>query len=141
MNSRSRQTALASQGLANRDLAEYGAARFRDQVFDAVFKLWRRRESEGWTKKRVADAIERDPGWVSRNLRVPANWTLDTAGEFVQALGGEAEVRIDALEDPLAVPENYDAYDGYIRGRKPLPDINSAGTITIRNDPIWGQLP
>jgi hypothetical protein len=102
------------QELAARDLAEYGVARFRDQLFDAVGALWRRRKSEGWTQKQVAEAIGRDPGWVSRNLRAPGNWTTRIAGEFIQGLRGEAEVRITALEDPPDTSPNYDAYDGYI---------------------------
>ena len=122
---------MESQELAKRDLAEYGVARFRDLIFDAVLTLWRRRQSEGWTQRRVANLIDRDPAWVSRNLSAPANWTLRTAGELIQALEGEAEIGIYALEDPLQNPENFDAYDGYSSDRKNSPDINSAGTFPL----------
>ena len=97
-----------------RDAADLGVARLRDQVFDAVLALWRRRQAEGWTQKQVAEAIGRDRAWVSRTLNAPGNWTLRTAGELIQALGGEAEVRIAALEDPPAMPSNHDAYEGYL---------------------------
>lgn len=99
--------------MAKRDLAEFGAARLRDQVFDAVLNLWRRRHSEGWTQKQVAEAIGRDRGWVSKNLSGPGNWTLKTAGAFIQALDGEAQIHVSALEEPPEDRSNYDAYDGY----------------------------
>ena len=112
MTFQSKPISLGDEGLAKRDLADYGVARFRDQVFDAVLNLWRRRRSEGWTQKQIAEFIGRDAGWVSRNLRAPGNWTLRTAGELTQALDGEAEIKIAALEDPVETPNNHDAYDG-----------------------------
>jgi hypothetical protein len=96
-----RNLQLAPPSLAKRDLAEFGVARLRDQVFGAVLALWRRRKAEGWTQKKVAEMIGRDPAWVSRNLRAPGNWTLQTAGELIQGLDGEAEISICALEDPM----------------------------------------
>ena len=113
----SRSAPQTAPPLVRRDLAEYGIARLRDQVFDAVLGLWMRRKSEGWTQKRVAEAIGRDPAWVSRNLRAPGNWTLRIAGELIQGLDGEAEMQISALEDPLATPSNFDAYEGYLPAR------------------------
>jgi hypothetical protein len=100
--------------LANRNLADYGVARFRDQVFDAVLALWRRRKSAGLTQREIAERIGRDPGWVSKTLSAPGNWTLRTAGELIQALQGEAEISVAALEDPIETPSNYDAYEGYL---------------------------
>ena len=100
--------------LERRDLAEYGAVRLRDQVFDAVLSLWRRRRDQGWTQKIVAQNIGRDTGWVSRNLRAPGNWTLQTAGELIQALDGEAEIKIAGLDDETETPSNYDAFEGYL---------------------------
>jgi hypothetical protein len=108
--------------LERRDLAEYGVARFRDQIFDSVLVLWRRRKAEGWTQKFVAERIGRDPGWVSRNLRAPGNWTARTAGELIQGLNGEAELLVTALEEPAENPSNYDAYEGYISST-PSPQV------------------
>lgn len=126
---------LAQPILEKRDLAEYGIARFRDQVFDAVQMLWRRRKKEGWTQKRLAESIGRDPGWVSTNLRAPGNWTLLTAGELIQGLHGEAEIRVAALEDPIETPTNYDAYDGYLPSQKQnvIGTMNFVGTISVEN--------
>ena len=66
-----------------RDLGDYGFVRLRDQAFDAVLTLWRKRKDAGVTQKELADAIGRDEGWVSRNLRAPGNWTLRTIGELI----------------------------------------------------------
>ncbi len=100
--------------LADRDLVDYGVARLRDQAFDAIGALWRRRQSEGWTQKRVADAIGRDPAWVSRTLRAPGNWTLRTIGELIQALDGESEITITPLEAPLEGRPKDHAHIGYV---------------------------
>lgn len=106
-----------------------------------MLTLWRRRQREGWTQKRVAEAIGRDPGWVSRNLRAPGNWTLQTAGEFVQGLDGEAEVTVAALEDPIQFASNrdaYDAYDGYRAPRRAVGVTGFVGTVSVRN-PMVGN--
>lgn len=49
----------------------------------------------------------------------------------MQALEGEAEIRIDALDDPLQSPENFDAYDGYEPSKPTIPDINFAGIFSV----------
>ena len=103
-----------AENRASRDRADYGFARLRDQVFDAVTALWRRRKAEGLTQKELAARIGRDPAWVSRNLAAPGNWTLRTAGELIQALAGEAEINVAALEDRPETPANVDAYGGYL---------------------------
>lgn len=103
----------ANEDHARRERADYGFARLRDQMFDAVTALWRRRKAEGLAQKELAARIGRDPAWVSRSLAAPGNWTLRTAGELIQALEGEAEIRVAALEDPLESRPNYDAYASY----------------------------
>ena len=104
----------ANEDHARRERADYGFARLRDQMFDAVTALWRRRKAEGLAQKELAARIGRDPAWVSRSLAAPGNWTLRTAGELIQALEGEAEIRVAALEDASETPANYDAYAGYL---------------------------
>ncbi len=104
----------ASESRASRDRADYGFARLRDQVFDAVTALWRRRKAEGLTQKELAVRIGRDPAWVSRSLTAPGNWTLRTAGELIQALEGEAEIDVTALGDQPERRANDDAYAGYL---------------------------
>jgi hypothetical protein len=132
--SRSSVARQETSDLERRDLAEYGVARFRDQIFDAVTALWRRRKNEGWTQKQVADAIGRDPGWVSKNLRAPGNWTSKTAGELIQGLNGEAEVYVYAFEEAPQMPRNYDAYDGYL-SVKPMKHKNVLNTSSLAPKP------
>lgn len=80
-------------------LADYGFTRLRDQVFDAVTALWRRRKAEGLTQREIAERIGRDPAWVSRHLAAPGNWTLHAVGELIAGMQGEAEIKIAARED------------------------------------------
>jgi len=128
MTSRSSKLRGSLPRSEERDLAEFGVNRFRDIVFDAVLTLWRRRHSEGLSQKELGEAIGRDPGWVSRNLRAPGNWTMRTAGELIQALNGEAEVSIAALEDAPQDGRNYDAYDGYYPVKPSTQSLVVAGT-------------
>lgn len=79
---------------------DYGFARVRDLAFDAVSSLWRR-QAEGFTQKDLAERVGRDPAWVCRQLSGPGNWTFRTFGALVEALDGEAEILVEALETPL----------------------------------------
>jgi len=119
--------------LLGRDRAEYGVVRLRDQAFDAVQGLWRKRQAAGMTKKALADVIKRDPAWVSKNLSAPGNWTLRTIGELVQALNGEVEVKVVGLEEPEGVPSNFDAYDEYRPRGNAMGAINFVGIISVEN--------
>jgi transcriptional regulator with XRE-family HTH domain len=101
--------------LVGRDRADYGVARLRDQAFDAIQHLWRKRRDEGVTQKHLAEIINRDRGWVSKNLRAPGNWTLRTIGELAQALDGEIEIRIAGIEEPLESRSNFNAYEMHVR--------------------------
>lgn len=92
---------------------DYGFARVRDVAFDAVSSLWARRQSEGMTQADIASALGSDPGWVSKNLRGPGNWTFRTFGAFVEALRGEAQIAVRAIEDPLPIRTNWHAYVDY----------------------------
>jgi hypothetical protein len=107
--------------LAPEERARYGYARARDVAFDAVRALWRRRAAAGMQQIDIANAIDRDPAWVSRSLRGPGNWTLRTLGELVEALGGELEISVRGLEEPLALRTNYHAYAGYELPASPAP--------------------
>jgi len=102
-----------SKRMTHEERADYGFARVRDAAYDSVMDLWRRRKAEGMTQAQLAEALGGDAGWLSRNLRGPGNWTLRTVGRFVEALNGEVELKVHAMEDPLPVPPNYHAYVGY----------------------------
>ena len=104
-----------------------------------MITLWRRRRDEGWTQKQLADAIGRDRGWVSRNLRAPGNWTLHTAGELVQALNGDVDISVAALEDAPETPRNFDAYEGYLPARLVKGQSAFMATIALSN-PVYASI-
>lgn len=95
------------------DRGDFGYARNRDLLFDAIAKLWMKRRDEGMTQKDIAVILNRDPAWVSRQLKGPGNWTLRTVGELVEALDGELEVAIADLKAGLPIGANFDAYSSY----------------------------
>ena len=92
---------------------QYGLARARDMAFSAVHLLWLRRRNEGMQQRDIAAAIGRDPSRVSKELSGPGNWTMKTLGGLVEALGGELEIVVLAIEDPISDLTNWDAYSGY----------------------------
>lgn len=96
-----------------KDLRDYGHARARDLAFDAVQALWRRRRAEGMKQSDLSNILDCEPAWISRNLRGPGNWTLRTFGALVQALRGDIEISVKAIEDPLPLLRNSHAYAGY----------------------------
>jgi transcriptional regulator with XRE-family HTH domain len=100
--------------MSHRDALIYGVERARSIAFDAVYKLWLRREAEGMTQADLARAIGRDEAWVSRTLSGPGNWTIKTIGTLVQGLNGELEITVHAMEDPVpdAGPDAYERYLG-----------------------------
>jgi hypothetical protein len=92
------------------EIEDYGFARVRDVAFDAVMDLWRKRQNDGVTQKDIAERLDKDPAWVSRQLKGPGNWTLRTFGALVEALEGEAEITVYPIEIPAGDGQNYDAY-------------------------------
>ena len=107
--------------LSPADRRDYGFARARDVAFDAVQRLWRRRRAQGMKQIDIVNALDRGPAWVSRNLRAPGNWTLRTIGELVEALGGELEITVRAIEEPPETRPNYSAYSEYEQVDKRVP--------------------
>lgn len=93
------------------ELADFGQARLRDSAFDAVHKLWLRRLAEGMTQTDLANRLGKDPAWVSRTLKGPANWTFRTFGALVEALDGEAEIAVIGKDEMPVSPRNYRAYE------------------------------
>ena len=97
---------------------DYGFARVRDTAFDAIQVLWRRRKAAGLKQTDIASAIKRHPTWVSRSLRAPGNWTLRTIGELAEAMNGEVEIIVHAIEDPPTERRNYSVYDDEAESRR-----------------------
>lgn len=90
----------------------FGLASAKSAAFSAVRRLWKIRQREGMTQQDIAARLGRDPGWVSRKLSGPSNWTIATLGEIADALDGEIEIKIADLHKPTDM-SNSDAYSGY----------------------------
>jgi hypothetical protein len=121
MTSSFRKATLSPKALRN-----FAAARARDLAFDAVIDLWRRRRASGLKHVDLAKRLGRDPGWVSKALRGPGNWTIQTFGELVAAMDGEMEISVFGLEDAPSQPSNYDAYVDFDEPTEPpLPLVRS----------------
>jgi hypothetical protein len=95
------------------DRGDFGFARARDIAFDAVLELWRKRRDSGMKQSDIARILNRDAGWVSRQLRGPGNWTLRTLGELVEAMDGEVTIHAVPIEEEATERRNHDAYAGY----------------------------
>lgn len=93
--------------------ADYGTARVKDKAFEAIRRLWEKRRQQGLKLKDVAGRIDADPGWVSKHLRGPGNWTLRTFGALVEGLEGEAEIDVFPIEEPADDRTNFDAYSEF----------------------------
>ena len=100
--------------------------RVRDTAFDAVTSLWKLRKAEGMSQKDIGDALDRDPAWVSRNLSGPANWTMKTFGEFVEALNGYATISVVPKEH---VPTSN--YNVYLEGDEDMTSVLEPAEITL----------
>lgn len=121
--------------LKGRDLENFGFARVRDLAYDAVQELWRKRKAEGWNQIRLAANIDRDPGWLSRYLKGPGNWTFRTFGAFIQGLEGEVEIRVRAREDIRQSLRNESPYSAYVEDvdwRQPSPSAKPIDPFASR---------
>lgn len=111
------------------DRAVFGYGKVRNAAFQAVQNLWRRRKAQGMTQLQLGQKVGIDPARVSKYLSGPGNWTLRTIGAFAEALDGEIEITIHAMEDPLPVPKNYAAYsccnDQPVKVAAPLTNITA----------------
>lgn len=122
---------LQLKPLEKSELANYGLAQVRDAAFEAFLRMWRYRQAEGWTQKRLAQNIGRDKATISKYLRGPANWTMRTLGELVQGLEADVRIIIEPLEEPTSDGSNYDAYDEFDWDSaqiKYIPVVPSPGT-------------
>ena len=128
--------------LEPRELADYGFARARDIAFDAVSALWRRRRDGGMKQVELARIIGRDPSWISKNLRGPANWTLRSLGELVEGLDGEITITVYPSEEGPSKRDNYSVYHDYgFSGPKRVPKGVDNGTQVIGSSPASSFTP
>lgn len=123
---------------SNEETRQRGYLKARDEAFNAVYKLWCKRVEQGVSQKDIAAFLGRDAAWVSRALRGPANWTMRTFGELVEALDGVIDIGIVPVEE---LPrDNYDIYEelhGSVQKLTPL----SKSSIQGANNMITVSLP
>lgn len=124
----------SSARIRGSDRGDYGFARVRDIAFDAVHKLWRKRHAGGMKQSDIAIILNRDPGWVSKQLSAPGNWTLRTIGELIEAMDGELDIQAFGIDEPYAATPNFDAYSGY-EGRHQTTGQPSPATSVILQNP------
>ena len=126
---------------SNEETRQRGYLKARDEAFNAVYKLWCKRFDQGVSQKDIAEFLGRDPAWVSRALRGPANWTMRTFGELVEALNGVIEIGIVPVEE---LPrDNYDIYEelhGSVQKLTPLSESSIQGannmiTVSVPSNP------
>jgi len=99
--------------MSPKERAQHGAALAKGAAFDGVYGLWRRRNAEGWTRSRVANNVDVDEGWLSKQFIGPRNWTMESFGTLVEGLQGEVTIIVRAAEDRPSDFSNYDAYAEY----------------------------
>jgi hypothetical protein len=130
------ETPARGAGRRYSDRSDLGTARVRDKAFDAVRGLWNKRKSEGVKLKDVAERIGADPGWVSKHLRGPGNWTMRTFGALVEGLDGEAEIQVFPMEEQSLDRSNFDAYAQF--GPPNTPNVTQAQVVQV---PILTSVP
>lgn len=92
--------------------ASYGEELAKSAAHLAVRELWARRLRDGVTQEQIAASIGKDPAWLSRTMKGPANWTLKSLGALVVALDGKLNIQVEAVEDDTSITTaNFNAYD------------------------------
>lgn len=125
--------------MSPKDRAQYGAALVKGAAFDAVYNLWRRRKSEGWTNASIATNVDVDEGWLSKQFVGPRNWTIVTFGTLVESLKGTAQINVYAAED-LIDEMNANSYSDYEetierKAASQVPPLRQGGITGSPNDP------
>jgi transcriptional regulator with XRE-family HTH domain len=75
--------------------------------------IFRHLQAKNWTQSDLADAAGVKAPYITRILHSSQNWTTETAGQILYALG----IRLEFLEKPLSQSENQpqkreEFYDG-----------------------------
>jgi hypothetical protein len=99
--------------MSPQDRRQYGVALVKDAAFDAVYGLWTLRKSQGWTNATIAENVDVDEGWLSKQFAGPRNWTTQTMGTLVEGLHGLIEIKVYPIESAPKTHTNFDAYAEY----------------------------
>lgn len=124
--------------LAGRVLdCQYAVHSAKARFYDEVLSLARQRIGNGEIRKAdIADLLGKSPSWVTRTLGGPANWTLQTFAELVEALDGEYEIKVLAGEDARS-NDNYNVYAALLgdqhQSTPSTQKLAVGGTVPISN--------
>lgn len=77
--------------------------RTRNRVYEAVIKAL---EGSGLAKKDIAENIGKDPAQITRWLKGPSNWTLDTVSNLLFAIDAEIEPKVVLFSEQLSRKSN-----------------------------------
>ncbi len=107
MNTTSLTTPVAKS--ASDDLARLARVaafeqRNRNLVYEAVVRAL---EQSGLAKKDIASNIAKDPAQITRWLKGPSNWTLDTVSNLLLAVDAEITPHVTFFKDKMAQKSNH----------------------------------
>jgi hypothetical protein len=114
----------------SRGTRAYFQQRQKNRLYNLVMSKFKAaQETDGLTRAKLARRMGRRPEVVTRWLRSPGNWRLDTLSDFLLAICGE-EID-DSSSSPLARPaRNYSANSSINPNNRvsaapgPTPDLN-----------------
>lgn len=91
-----------NQRACEREL-QYQRERTKNRVFSKLVKFFAEEaESNGISKKVLADRLDKDPAQLSRWLSQPSNLTLETISDLLLVMDAELECRVVKLaEQPI----------------------------------------
>jgi hypothetical protein len=105
----SQQTSLINDALSDQPFAPddlgYVLGLVRNRAHSCVLeKFVEAQDQHGLTKARIARKLNKRPEVVSRELTAPGNWTLDTYGSYLFAMGYLPCFYAQDLRGPLPRP-------------------------------------
>lgn len=95
----STQLPFTKEEIADHGLV-YSRQRLKNQLFEVVLQAFVERfRRNNLNKSDLAFAMKRDPAQITRWLKGPGNWTLDTVSDILRALRADLRVSFTFYED------------------------------------------
>ena len=92
--------------IADESDIHYSRQRFKNRVFTQIVRFVTERcEEEHFSRKELADALQKDAGQITRLLTKPSNLTLETISDLLTLFDAEMDTRIVRFKD--RAPANY----------------------------------
>ena len=116
--------------LADHDLV-YERQRLRTRLFETVLEVFvARYESEGFTRSDLANILGKDPAQITRLLKGPGNWTIDTISDLMAALRAELTLDRRLFEH---IPKPNFRHDLAFSEARRAHDVGTVAETTISN--------